>query len=219
MAEPPAPIALADLPAPPAEIRELLKAGQVAFESGRREADPDPRNGPRITAETHFRIAYNYNARSRWRVDSQRRRIMITVRFSDLKWQPIHRIWFEDRPPAEDFWTNRLVLHEFDHVRISTDPRVAKRFEQMLRNRGSIAQSLSAGDVVNRDFVNRLVDEHVAATVAEVSDLISIRYRELDRLTNHGLDPLPADSSLSGLLRPQRSDTLWPGPATPPHDD
>ncbi len=59
-------------------------------------------------------------------------------------------------------------------------------------------------------FVDRLVDEHVVKMFSEISDLVSIRYKELDRVTSHGLHPLPEDSSLSGLLRPSASETTDP---------
>jgi hypothetical protein len=210
VAENPTPIRLADLPEPAAEIRDLIEAGRVTFEAGEREAAQTPRTGPRITAETHYRIAYNYNTRSRWKIDSKNRRVVITVRFRDIEWQPTHRIWFEKRPATEDFWSHPLVLHEFDHVRISTDPRVAERFEQLLRSKRSITQSLSAEDVVDREFVDRLVDKHVIEIFSEISELVSIRYKELDRVTSHGLHPLPEDSFLSGLLRPNASETTNP---------
>jgi hypothetical protein len=210
VAEKPTPIKLSDLPEPPAEIRELIEAGQVTLEAGEREASQTPQTGPRITAETNYRITYNYKTRSRWKVDSQNRRVVITVRFRDIEWQPTHRIWFQKRPDTEDFWSNRLVLHEFDHVRISSDHRVAERFEQLLRSKGSITQSLSVDDIVDRAFVDRLVDEHVVEMFSEISDLVSIRYKELDRVTSHGLNPLPKDSSLSGLLRPSASEATNP---------
>lgn len=214
VAELPTPIRLTGLPEPPAEIRELISSGQVTFEAGERETLRSSRSGSRITAETHYRISYNYNARSRWKIDSQQRRVVITLRFHEIEWQPTHRIWFENRPATEDFWSDRLVMHEFDHVRISTDPRVAERFKQLLRNKRSITQSLSGDDVVNQDFVDRLVDEHVAVVFSKVSDLISIRYAELDRATSHGLNPLPADSSLTGLLRPKALETANPRSGT-----
>ncbi len=210
VAEKPTPISLTDLPEPPAEIRKLIETGQVTFEAGEREAAPAPQTGPRITAETHYRIAYNYNTRSRWKIDSKNRRVVISVRFRDIEWQPKHKIWFKKRPGTENFWSHPLVLHEFDHVRISTDPRVAERFEQLLRSKRSITESLSADDVVDSGFVDRLVDEHVVKIFSEISDLVSIRYQELDRVTSHGLHPLPEDSSLSGLLRPSTSDTTNP---------
>ena len=203
VAEKPTPIKLTDLPEPPSDIRELIKAGLVTMEAGEREDSQTSQSSPKIIAETHYRIAYNYSTRSRWQVDSGNRRVVVTVRFRDIEWQPRHTIWFERKPATEGFWSDRLVLHEFDHVRVSTDPRVAERFEQLLRSRGSITKSLSSGDVVNRAFVDRLVEEHVSKVFSEISDLISIRYKELDRVTSHGLHPLPEDSSLSELLRPR----------------
>lgn len=201
-AQNPSPFVLSSLPPPPPAIAELIKAGQVTFEAGERQSRAEPPTGPRIIAETQYKIAYNFNSRTRWKVDRSRRRVVITIRFRDIRWQPTHRIWFQNKPATADFWKDRLVLHEFDHVRISTDPRVGERFRSILRNKGSITSVLSRGDVVNREFVDRIVESYVSEVFSEVSDLVAIRYKELDRVTSHGQDDLPPDSSLASLLRP-----------------
>ena len=195
-------IELADLPDPPAPIQAWIESGRVTFEQGEREVSIQPVGGPRITAETRYRIVYSYNSRSRWKVEKGTREIVITVRFARIEWKPVHTIWFRNPPAAADFWTNKLVLHEFDHVRISSDPRLAVRFKQLLNDRNILKRTLSDDDVVNRDFVDQLVDRHVAEVFSEISDLIAIRYKELDRVTNHGLDLVPSDSPLNEWLRP-----------------
>ncbi len=200
-------IELGDLPQPPDEILALIRAGRVSFEAGPRDPLAEPRNGPRTTAETRYRIVYNYRSRSTWKVDRANARLVIHVRYLQIEWKPTHTVWFLRSPPTSDFWSNRLVLHEFDHVRISTDPRLAARFEQLLRDQRVLHRTIDDEAVVNREYVDRLVGQHVDEVFSEISDLISIRYRELDRLTRHGLEAVPNDSPLQELLRSAVPDT------------
>ncbi len=92
------------------------------------------------------------------------------------------------------------MLHELDHLRISSDPRIKNRFEQRLREESVLVRAINNGDVVNQNLVSQLVKEHVVEIFQEYSDLIAIRYKELDRITNHGQRPVPADSEIAKLL-------------------
>jgi hypothetical protein len=201
-AEQPTPINVANLPKPPSAIRDLIGSGRVTFEAGHREESGAPSDGPRLAAETRFQIEFKYSSRSRWTVARDNRRVVINVRFLSITWKPKHTVWFRRRPATEDFWTNDLVLHELDHVRISNDPRLAARFAESLREQRVLVHIISPRDVVNQSFVDRLVGEHVERVFAGITDLISIRYQELDRITKHGRRPIPNDSPLQELLRP-----------------
>jgi len=199
------PIKLADLPQPPAEISALIELGRVTFEAGPRDASQQPKNG--LAAETHYRIAYKYSSRSRWKVAADNKKVVINVRFFAVQWKPTHTIWFRRQPSLSDFWSNELVLHEFDHVRISNDPRFQSRFEESLQKRSVLTRALRAGDVVNRKLVDELVDEHVTEVFSDITELVSIRYKELDRVTDHGRRPVPTDSALNEFLKPDSADS------------
>lgn len=130
------------------------------------------------------------------------RTIVINVRYDRVEWTPTHTIWFLQRPASEGFWSDPLVRHEFDHVRISSDRRLAVQFEQMLKRTSVLNRPISDSDVVNQKFVDQIVDQHVAEVFAEISELISIRYKELDRVTEHGRRGVPSDSPLNQWLSP-----------------
>ena len=99
------------------------------------------------------------------------------------------------------FWQDKLVLHELDHVTLSSDPRLVARFKEMLAENNVIVEELSSNGVVNSRVINRLVDRRTEQVFSQLNELVAIRYQELDRLTNHGVEPIPAESPLSGLLR------------------
>ncbi len=207
-AQVPPTIQLSGLPAPPGAIDDLLKLGDVSFAFGPPETDSAPETdstratGPTLAGKTTYRINYDYRARSRWRVVNAagRRRVVITVRYVSVVLNPSHLVWLRLRPSSSDFWQSRLMLHELDHVTISSDPRLAARFEKMLHDSKVIEQEIPAAVVVDASLVDRIVDEHVDEVFQRVSDMVDIRYTELDRVTQHGRKPLPKNSSLHELL-------------------
>jgi len=189
------------LPEPPKQLEKLLKAGRVTFEVGPRKSSGDPR----IIGETRYEVSYRYKSQAKWSLtqDAQGARILIVnVVFSRIQWTPKHVIWLRDQPEVDAFWSNSVLLHEFDHVRISTDPRAAMKFAELLKQRRVIRHTLQAGEFAGRELTDRLVEREAQAVFEEVTDLIAIRYRELDRETLHGRQPVPRSSELYDLLRP-----------------
>ncbi len=193
-------LSLSRLPAPPAELQKLLAAGRVRFEVGPRKTSGDAR----IIGETRYEISYRYKSQATWRLsqDPQGMRVLaVNVVFRDVQWYPKHVIWLRNQPDAELFWSDPILLHEIDHLRISTDPGFAKRFAELLEKRRVIRHTLLAGEFAGRELTDRLVEQEVQKVFEEVTDLIAIRYRELDRETLHGRKPLPTSSRLYDLLR------------------
>lgn len=196
----PSKLSLATLPDPPKQLKNLLKASRVTFEVGPREGAGDPR----IIGETRYEISYRYKSQAKWSLsqDAQGARVLVVnVVFSHIQWDPKHVIWLRDQPEVDSFWSNSVLLHEFDHVRISTDPRAAVRFAELLKQRRVIRYTLQAGELAGRELTDRLVEREARAVFEEVTDLIAIRYRELDRETLHGRQPVPRSSELYDLLR------------------
>ena len=204
-------IPLSQLPAPPPELEALINAGSVTFETGIRDLERVPPPDPKIIGETRYKVAYTYKSRAKWRINNFHRRLTITVRFQRVEWKPTHVIWLRDVPPSEEFWEGSTLLHEFDHVRISSDERMAKRFAELLRERSVFHHELQPGERVNQGVVDRLVERHVETIFNELADLIAIRYVELDRETKHGTRLLPESSELYSLLRgDSKTSTLSP---------
>lgn len=204
MAEQPSPIRLDDLPPPPAEIADLIKAAGVTFTAGKRDDTDATSTGLKLAAKTRYQIEFNYRSRSRWKVGREGRQVVIHLHFSHITWVPKHRVWFRRRPATETFWKDKLVLHELDHVRISSAPHWQANFAKALRVQRVLFHSLAPGDAVNQGMIDRLIDQHAQQVFSGTSDLISIRYRELDRLTQHGLLPVPAESPIQAMLKPVR---------------
>ena len=207
-------IALDDLPPPPAETKSLIEAADVSFRTGPRPAAKaqtgQPRQvasevarGPKFEAETTYTLSYRFNSHCRWHLSSKSdtsgqrfRQLIIHVRYRDVELDSSHVVWFRKPPEHDEFWNSPLVRHEFDHVRLSSDPILAKRLKKKLRQssvlRLRVADSPAASEqlmpeqpassandeadptaradetVRIRDISDAYVREHVDRHVAEV---------------------------------------------------
>jgi len=199
-AEPPRPIELSSLPEPPPEIADWIRRWKVKLTTGEHPAD-HPVNLRRLAANTEYQIAFNYRRQSRWRHDRQAGTVRIQISLPRIQWQPTHTIWFRNPPKAEEFWDDRLVRHEFDHVQISGDPRVEKQFRELLKSNSVIRPTIEPGQTVNQALVEKLVDEHVQQLFQKTLQLIDVRYQELDRVTSQGRREIPEDSIVQQWLQ------------------
>jgi len=221
------PIQLRDLPPPPPELEEWIKRGNVVFEHAGSPAKQDPKSSggginrteqsesgrsdsgenrsptfkSNYSAETRYNIHFDFLTQNTWRYVPVRRAILIKLGLRRVVWHPDHTIWFRKRPVASTFWSNSLVLHEFDHVRISSDPRLEAKFTSMMHKPITVQHPLAPGEVVGQQLVDRVIKEHLQSMYEEAIDLINIRYVELDRETLHGRRPLQKNSSLYEQLR------------------
>lgn len=203
-------IGLDELPDPPDWISKLIQDADISLTFG---GDPvtDPsralRGSKRLGAETRFKLKFDYRAQTDWSIRNIRgqRQVVIRIRYRRANLIASHNIWFLKRPQTQGFWANPLVLHELDHVRISSDPRIEKLFLKRLKENSSVTRALSelstAGGKVNESAVRQVVDDVAQKVFDETIELVQIRYQELDRLTDHGLEPVPTDSEVAQWLK------------------
>jgi len=202
------PIERSSLPLPPPELAELIERGDVHLVTGGLpQSNPDtlPIRG-RLAGETRFRFRYRYDSRASWRLlpandrsQAAHRWVELTVRFRSLRWIVDHEVWLLEPPPAKDFWDDPVVLHEFDHVRLSTAPQIKDQFMKAAKRLRSIRvplQQIAEEGRVDSAKVRSLIEAHMHDALVDTTDYVRIRYRELDRLTEHGLRPLPEDPGL-----------------------
>lgn len=209
LAEPPGPsrdkltsFSIGRFDPPPEPIASLVQNAKIQWQYGPRDPSREPSSGPRLAAETQYRIAYQFNSGSRWRiVPGEPRTVIIRVRYQHVRWNRSHVIWFRNQPDQSDFWNDPLVRHELDHLKISSDPRFEKQFLADLQASSIIRQTASSGETIDQRWVSNIVDRHVAKVFEKTSELIAIRYLELDQITSHGRRPLPDDSELANWMR------------------
>ena len=179
-----------DLPPVPAKLQGVIEAGAVSF------VFYDARQiQRRFQGETRLLLTYSLQSQFQWRLtkrSSGREVLVIRPHFEDIQLKAAHKILLPVHLAGEDFFADRLVQHELDHVRISIDPRYQSLFQKWLsEDLRVIRQQCQPGDDYDA-VAQRAVDAEVDQRFQKILELIRIRYRELDRLTEHGAQATPA---------------------------
>ena len=78
---------------------------------------------------------------------------------------------------------------------------VSNTFSKNLKESRILRRELSGSEPVDKDSVQKYVDEHVEEVFQVIVSLVSIRYKELDRVTDHGLDPIPQESKIRDWMK------------------
>jgi hypothetical protein len=188
------------IPPPPNEIANWIEAGDVRFEFY------DPELTPRSFAgETQFEFKYRYDSRSNWKRKDQEGKpgIEIKIEYDAVYLDRNHRILLPQKLLRPDLFQHPLTLHEFDHVRISADPRLPRLLESMLKERNAVVTKVLdvdedefQGAPTKQDLARisqRLVKEASERVFQDFVAIVSSRYQELDRLTRYGTQPLTAE--------------------------
>lgn len=225
---------LEEMPQPPGAIEDWLRQAGVTFRIGGQRPSlvrgaPEAVGATRVfQAETQFRLSYTFRSQTRWQW--QGRDLVVTIDYDDLQVHSEHEIWLRAMPDG-DFWASPLVRHELDHVRISSDPRVAAHFRKRVQatvelrltpdllanliDVGVIQPSLAdrfARQAVrpiarrrvplDQDAMAAIVEHIVARQFRKTVQLVQVRYRELDRVTDHGDRPVPEEGPVRRWLTP-----------------
>ena len=197
----------ATLPAPPEAIAKLIADGKVVFDFyDQRQHKFD------FAGETTFDFRYEYRCTTRFRVidqpvgdsgqeKSEGKALEVLLHYDEVSLKISHRMRLPERMVNDDFFDQRLVKHEFDHVAISADPRLPRLLIEMLKDRNSkLIVPISQQDVDLRDrqryakAASAAAKEETAKVFEDFVSLVRIRYKELDRVTRHGIDPLTPET-------------------------
>jgi len=189
-------------------MSELLNRGKVSF------AFYDAKRERREYAgETRFDIQYRYRNLSRWQVmkEDGRRKLVIRSRFRQVELTWTHTISLPVAMASERLYEQPLVLHELDHVRVSTHPALAELFQKWLETEAEvITVQLAADQTPDSQWIQAQVKEATKPLFQRLMDLVRVRYQELDRVTSHGLYAVPDDFFPAPVPAP-----TTPAPTTP----
>ncbi len=192
-----------ELPSPPGDIAKLIEDGDVRF------VFYDPQKEKRkFAGETRFEFHYTYQTRSDWKIVSQNGlpALRISVEYRNVKLTRDHQVLLPMELIGEDLFERPLTRHEFDHVEISSDARLEGLLTAMLKDRNaSIIEPLISEEGDARDkprpselarISRRMVKEASDRVFNDFVEIVFIRYRELDRVSQNGLVPLSNEERL-----------------------
>lgn len=177
------------LPAPPPEIAQLIRRGDVSFTLYDPERDPQE-----FAGITRFDLQYRYEATSRWTVRraGSRRQLRIRPKFHRLDLEFRHEVLVPASVQGDGFFGHPLVRHELDHVRVSTDPRLEALFQRWIKeDLQQLSIRLEPSQQPDDQLVRDQVEEAIQKIFQRLIDMVRIRYDQLDRETDHGQRALP----------------------------
>lgn len=173
------------LPQPPDPLQRLITLGKVNY------VFYDARQLRRkFQAETRYSLQYNSKINFRWRAVGRSagpRTLVVRPQFDQLEFEIKHEILLPIAFAGEGFYDQQLVRHEFDHVRISTDPRFLNLFRKWVGEELTVLRTQCPSDADFNLVAKELVDERVEQIFQRVLNLIQLRYQELDQTTRHGV--------------------------------
>ncbi len=170
----------------PPQMARLIDTGQVKIMVD----DIAVKNANR-TAITFYRINVQYELRYTQtpirQANTASRQTSIQVKFTNPKITLEHEVQLASSYLPEKPWESRLLLHEMDHVAISTDPRLIKILKSLLRLPAKLTVDLP--DNANQDAttINRAIDDLQQARREAVQKIVQSYYERLDIQSNNGL--------------------------------
>lgn len=175
-------------PEAPETLAPLVQAGRITWELYDEKPDDLSYDG-----ETHFEIKLDYKFRTQLRPARLNGSVVqqVSVAFFSIKATVENRVRLPRTQLEKGFWQSQLVLHEMQHVQITSDPRVPLLVKSLLQ-RGS-KLNFPANTTLSESHIKDEIATQVNAVAKIVSDLVQANNDLLDQLTQHGTALLDGD--------------------------
>jgi hypothetical protein len=163
--------------APPG-IQRLIDAGQVRFETNDQELAAHKKQG---LTKFNFHYDYRYRLIKVNRIPSNPSVLAVTanIQLAEIGWR--HQVvLMKSYQPAEP-WKSRLLQHEFDHVSISTDPRLKILAKECLGAR--IEFELPSIPTTENSTENQPPAPLTTRIERQIQTLMDQRAKEIERIT------------------------------------
>ncbi len=172
---------------PPPYFERLIEQGNVQFEFYDPRTTQPPHDGIAVfNLHTEHRYRYRYTVRP----EGHAVVVSVVPQFTAITTRRDHKLLLPEILDNDRRWGHRLVRHEFDHVAVSTDPRVEMLIDHLLRTIGPVEVVLPAGRPIDEAKLREAVDAEATRRRTTVDALVQYNYTELDRVTRHGTIPI-----------------------------
>jgi len=123
--------------------------------------------------------------------DSQGQRdAIVLVRFTSPSVLVEHEIKLLGSYRPVKPWESRLLLHEIDHVAISSDPRLLKLLSELLYSPTTLRISLPENSEKDQELIQEAIEKRLTAKLEAIRSIVREYYLRLDDQSNHGLKDL-----------------------------
>ena len=171
----------------PGEFVRLIDRGNVNI-----LVDDDRVRRAGKTALTVFQFSIDYDFKFRHQLlgyddESQTWRAKIVAWMDQPKVKLDHKIFFQTTFAPTLPWESKLLRHEFDHVAISTDPRMLKIIKRSLQQRRQWIAKWQQAIAPTELEIRKNILETFTAEVRSLEQLVQSQYDYLDRESNQGI--------------------------------
>jgi hypothetical protein len=140
-----------------------------------------------------YEVGHRAQFRYRWQSTSgSQYRLAASIAYQKLSFEMQHEIILSELFSPEGAWKSRLLLHEFDHVCISTDPRVTAIAEDLFFGRERLEVVVDAEGYQQQ--VQQAIEKEILGKFEErkaaFGKMLQAAYDRLDALSLHGLQPI-----------------------------
>ena len=101
-----------------------------------------------------------------------------------------HTICIQSNFAPASPWESKLLRHEFDHVAISTDPRMLKFIKRALQQQKQWNVKWEQADAPTEKDIRKNIHETITAEVKSLEQLVRSQYDNLDKESNQGLSAI-----------------------------
>jgi len=174
----------------PGEIVRLVDRGNVKI-----VVDDERIRKSGKTALTLFQFVVDYDFKFRHQVlgyDQESRvwKAKIMAWIDQPKVRLDHTICIQSNFAPASPWESKLLRHEFDHVAISTDPRMLKIIKRELQQRRQWVGKWEQNGAPTEQDVRKNIFEAITAEVKSLEQLVQSQYDYLDQESNQGLSDI-----------------------------
>ncbi|MFN7891229.1 MAG: hypothetical protein ACK5OC_13140 [Pirellula sp.] len=182
----------------PGEYVRLIQAGEVSVEE-----DDERLRKENKQAITFFTLTIDYRYTMKYQTvesGTEQQVVRVNVRYKKPTSQIVHRIIVgSDFKPALP-WTNSLLMHEMDHVAISTDPRIENWIENFFTVERNWEFAWQQSTKPTDGQIQKKIVEKSQELTIDVERWIQFLYDQLDSESIHGTQDIANRSKFFAQL-------------------
>jgi hypothetical protein len=182
----------------PGEYVRLIQAGEVSIEE-----DDERLQKEKKQALTFFTLTIDYRYTMQYQmVESapDQQAIRVNVRYKKPIPKLTHKIAINSNFKPISPWTNSLLMHEMDHVAISTDPRLEKWIENYFAVERNWDLAWNQSTKPTDGQIQKKIVEKSQELTLDVERWIQFLYDHLDSESVHGTQDIANRSQFFALL-------------------
>ncbi len=168
----------------PSEYRRFIERGKVSFRHDDKKLKAMGKAG---LTEFHFDIKQTFNCRLNSTRSGNKKAKRISVSITDFSYEISHTVIVLSQKTVANAWEDKILKHEFDHVAISTDPRVAQLVRSQVGTSFTFVVATESPQVeLTENQVLAKVREELDKRRDKIQECVQSNYDLLDSVSTAG---------------------------------